>query len=205
VKTTLSGLDAWIVIVLLGVVVILYAFLLPKTAPRKMVDEEVLDSVEGTLQHFIEEMDQENKEFARMVGEMKREHERQTNILLDRIEFLERKTTNLTEELSSGSKSRTRQESVAGEADSTQGATQAIPAESRRHPSPGQPQNQSQPQTLQAPPGRSTVKSRYQEVFEMYDSGKSIEYIAKKLGTNKGEIQLIVQLAKREEQSDAAK
>jgi hypothetical protein len=204
VKTTLSGLDAWIVIVLLGVVVILYAFLLPKTAPRKMVDEEVLDSVEGTLQHFIEEMDQENKEFARMVGEMKREHERKTNILLDRIEFLERKTTNLTEELSSGAKSRTRSDSIAVEADSKQGLTQAIPAESRSNPSPGEPQTQAHSQTLQAP-GRSTVKSRYQDVFEMYDSGKSIEYIAKKLGTNKGEIQLIVQLAKREEQSDAAK
>ncbi|HZG75674.1 MAG TPA: hypothetical protein VEZ72_07425, partial [Paenibacillus sp.] len=45
----------------------------------------------------------------------------------------------------------------------------------------------------------STVKSRYKEVFDLHDSGKSIEYIAKKLGKNKGEVQLILGLAKQEE------
>jgi DNA-binding NarL/FixJ family response regulator len=184
-------LDAWIVIVLLGVVILLYAFLLPKTSPRKLVDEDVLDTVEDTLQQFVEEMEQENREFARMVGEMKREHERKTAALLDRIEFLERKTAMLTEQLSA--------EQIAGSTESKE-ASQPQP-----QPLPLPAPKPDEESAVASRSEASTVKSRYKEVFELYDSGKSIEYIAKKLGTNKGEVQLIIQLAKREEEADASK
>lgn len=191
-------LDAWVIIVMLGVVILLYAFLLPKPVHRKTVNEEVLDTVEDTLATFVEELEQENKEFARMVGQLKHEHEKQTSTLLNRIEFLERKTSMLTEQLPSGPKvsvpeaSFHRPEPVvkpvptpaAHEAESSE----RLPIENV--PEPDKPH---------------TVKSRYKEVFDLYGQGKSIEYIAKKLGTNKGEIQLIIQLAKREEQADASK
>jgi hypothetical protein len=185
-------LEAWIVIVLLGVVILLYAFLLPKTAPRKLADEEVLDTVEGTLQQFVEEMEQENREFAQMVAEMKREHERKTSTLLDRIEFLERRTAMLAEQPPPAPQ-----------------ATNSAPPASAPQPEPAEaPEPEPEPVKTGAQfafPGTATVKSRFKEVFELYDNGKSIEYIAKKLGTNKGEVQLIIQLAKREEQTDASK
>ncbi|QKS46230.1 hypothetical protein HUB94_18615 [Paenibacillus cellulosilyticus] len=49
------------------------------------------------------------------------------------------------------------------------------------------------------PEPRITIRTRYTELFELYDSGKSIEAVARKLGMNKGEVQLIIQLAKQEE------
>ncbi|WP_042160514.1 DUF6115 domain-containing protein [Paenibacillus gorillae] len=50
-----------------------------------------------------------------------------------------------------------------------------------------------------AVPAPTTIQSRYAELLELYSQGKSIELIAKKLGMNKGEVQLILQLAKQEE------
>jgi predicted RNase H-like nuclease (RuvC/YqgF family) len=55
------------------------------------------------------------------------------------------------------------------------------------------------PAQAQAP--GADIRGRFPEVFSLYDAGKSIEYIAKKTGMNKGEIQLIVTLASKEEQS----
>ncbi len=43
------------------------------------------------------------------------------------------------------------------------------------------------------------IKQRYAELFELYELGKSMDFIAKKLGMNKGEISLILLLAKQEE------
>ncbi|WP_274361454.1 DUF6115 domain-containing protein [Paenibacillus thermotolerans] len=193
-------MDAWIIIVMLGVVILLYAFLLPKPAPRRTVDEEVLDTVEDTLATFVEELEQENKEFARMVGQLKREHEKQTSTLMNRIEFLERKTAMLTEQMPSVAKA------------SALPVVDLIKSEPLEEPARGDAAAESAEQAsvdLEAPAPESdkpaTVKSRYKEVFDLYGQGKSIEFIAKKLGTNKGEIQLIIQLAKREEQADASK
>jgi DNA-binding NarL/FixJ family response regulator len=44
------------------------------------------------------------------------------------------------------------------------------------------------------------IRDRYSVIFEMYDQGKSTDHIAKKLDMTKGEVNLIVQLAKQEEQ-----
>nr|WP_285860131.1 MULTISPECIES: hypothetical protein [Paenibacillus] len=43
------------------------------------------------------------------------------------------------------------------------------------------------------------VRDRYPQLFELYSSGKSIDSITKTLGIPRGEVQLILQLAKREE------
>ncbi len=159
-----------------------------------MAGEEVLDTVEGTLQQFVEEMEQENREFAQMVAEMKREHERKTSTLLDRIEFLERRTAMLTEPPVQ---------------QTTNSALLASPPASAPQPVQAEAAERVSEQVTTgeqlARPAADTVRSRYKEIFGLYDNGKSIEYIAKKLGTNKGEVQLIIQLAKREEQADASK
>ncbi|MNG03181.1 hypothetical protein D3C84_862490 [compost metagenome] len=52
---------------------------------------------------------------------------------------------------------------------------------------------------IQPDQSRPSIRDRYVELFELYDQGKSIEAVARKLGMNKGEIQLIIQLAKQEE------
>jgi hypothetical protein len=44
-----------------------------------------------------------------------------------------------------------------------------------------------------------SMKSRYKELFSLHDQGKGVEAIAKKLGMNKGEVILILQLSRQEE------
>jgi len=48
------------------------------------------------------------------------------------------------------------------------------------------------------PAAETSIRRRYAELVSLYERGRSIEQIAKALAMNKGEVQLILQLAKRE-------
>ncbi|MCI3918996.1 hypothetical protein MO973_01975 [Paenibacillus sp. TRM 82003] len=183
------------------------------------MQEDFLDSVGDTLQHFADEIEEENKELLRMVGEMKREHESRTTTLMARIEQLERRTEPQllpravaleAEQTSMPSAPPVRSPEAPGvdirAAASEPGEPKPVPSpqgEARKpQPQPIEPDQETTDEKPTAPTRFAhTVKERYREVFEMYEGGKSIEYIAKKLGKNKGEIQLIIGLAKQEEPS----
>ncbi|MNC80265.1 hypothetical protein D3C75_1330060 [compost metagenome] len=51
----------------------------------------------------------------------------------------------------------------------------------------------------EAEPPQEQDRDRYPELFELYGKGKSIDMIAKTMGLQRGEVQLILQLAKKEE------
>lgn len=44
----------------------------------------------------------------------------------------------------------------------------------------------------------AAISERYAELLELYERGRSVEQVAKAMNMNKGEVQLILQLAKRE-------
>jgi hypothetical protein len=46
---------------------------------------------------------------------------------------------------------------------------------------------------------RDSIKDRYTELFRLHDEGKSMDAISKQTGIQLGEVQLILQLAEREE------
>jgi DNA-binding NarL/FixJ family response regulator len=48
-------------------------------------------------------------------------------------------------------------------------------------------------------PKRESIKDRYTELFRLYDEGKSMDAISRQTGIQLGEVQLILQLAEREE------
>ncbi|WP_443146859.1 hypothetical protein [Paenibacillus shenyangensis] len=50
-------------------------------------------------------------------------------------------------------------------------------------------------------PPTEKIQDRYPELFKLHESGKSVDTIAKAVGLQRGEILLILQLAKQEEQS----
>lgn len=49
----------------------------------------------------------------------------------------------------------------------------------------------------------TSIQHRYKQLLELYHSGKSIDTIAKQMQLNKGEVQLIIQLARQEEKQRA--
>ncbi|GAA0134177.1 hypothetical protein YSY43_10170 [Paenibacillus sp. YSY-4.3] len=49
------------------------------------------------------------------------------------------------------------------------------------------------------PAVEDSLRSRYPELFDLYAKGKSIDMIAKAIGIQRGEVQLILQLANRED------
>lgn len=48
-------------------------------------------------------------------------------------------------------------------------------------------------------PGRESIKDRYAELFNLHAEGKSMDAISKQTGIQRGEVQLILQLAERED------
>lgn len=184
-------MDAWLYIALLGAAIWVYASLLPKrTGPA--APSEVMKEIEDTIDHFSSEMEEENRQMMKLVTNLKHDHEAQVRTLQNRIEFLERQSRGLSEQVSEIAK-----------------AKPAAPAPEMPPPAPaaepGTPDGAAnaartgkKPDEPAANPAAS-IRIRYAELFRLQGEGKSTEFIAKKLGMNKGEVMLIMQLGKQED------
>ncbi len=81
-----------------------------------------------------------------------------------------------------------------------EGAESPFP-EAARNAEEGAESSLSKPSSAPEPERLSTaIRDRYAELLAMHGKGKSVEQIAKATGMNKGEVQLVLQLARREEQ-----
>jgi len=194
-------MDAWLYIVLLGAVILVYAQLLPKS-PGAAAPVDVVKEIETAIDHFSSEMEDENRQLLNLISGMKTEHESQVRDLLARIDELERNSRGLSAKIGELSEVRPAanepaEHPASGESRAPDQAVQ--PPETR--PAAG-PEPEPSPREDSGIPAM-TIKSRYSELFRLLKEGKSTEAIAKKLGMNKGEVMLIQQLGKQEEQSRA--
>lgn len=169
----------YFVVILTGIALIFIALIVPKPTSTKPIQEDFLDSVSDTIQQLVQEMEEENKQLLRMIGEMRKDYEKKSSTLIERIELLEnreRETLSKPPPLSEPS------------AVTSYTIQETITTHDKEH-------------KYQLPDSRfiHSVKSKNKELFELYENGKSIEYIAKKMGKNKGEVQLIISLARQEE------
>lgn len=174
----------WIYIVLLGIAAVLYAFMLPKRREETVSSERVVKEVENTLEGYMAEIQNENEQLVELVSQMKKEldakqqaHQEQVSDLRQRMLAMEQKMTE------SETRLRTAEEKLAQAAAAASLSAGAAAASSEAD---------------HAPPVHS-IKSRYAELFDLYEQGKSIDMIAKTTGLQRGEVQLIIQLAKQEE------
>ncbi|MFB4329058.1 DUF6115 domain-containing protein [Paenibacillus sp. CR_12] len=177
-------LKPWIYIVLLGIAAVLYAFMLPKRREETVSSERVVKEVENTLEGYMAEIQNENEQLVELVSQMKKEldakqqaHQEQVSDLRQRMLAMEQKMTE------SQTRLRTAEEKLAQAAGAASLSAGAAAATSEAD---------------HAPPVHS-IKSRYAELFDLYEQGKSIDMIAKSTGLQRGEVQLIIQLAKQEE------
>lgn len=200
-------MDAWLYIVLLGLVLVVYAKLVPKKeSGTKQAQTSVIKEIEDTMEQFSAELEEENRQLLGLVAEMKKEHDVHAAKLQGRIEALEQQNRAVTEQLGQLVRAEQSRKEASGQAEGLLARSQSIAAASVRTEAPVAHEPMPAAEVV-APPEKepekasSNIRDRYAAVFQLYDQGKSTEYIAKKLEMNKGEVMLIIQLAKQEDQA----
>lgn len=176
-------------IVLFGAVVIVGAFVMPRKKQDRTLPPQTIQNMETALEQFMEKMEQDNEELVLLVRKAQQETKSDAERKEQRIAQLEKKCELLTEQLQL-TLSHSASLALQNAAHSQTGAIDSIEHEAK--------QAQKQEPIIEESPMMNSIQTRYTELFMLYEQGKSIEMISKKLGMNKGEVQLIIQLAKQE-------
>ncbi|WP_141500752.1 DUF6115 domain-containing protein [Paenibacillus luteus] len=176
-------------IVLLGAVVIVGAFVIPRKKQEAVVPPQSMQNMETALEQFMENMEKDNEELVSLVRMAQQESKSDSERKEQRISELEKKCERLTEQL---------QESRSISVSSTNQAMPHSETPSFLISTPESDIAKYAEPLQEEVPKKETIHRRYPDLFLLYEQGKSIEMISKKLGMNKGEVQLIIQLAKQE-------
>jgi hypothetical protein len=188
-------MSPWLSVVLFGLVIFGFAWL----SPGGRREEEAGGGSDPAYDRLLEDLETENRELLDAVAKFKQEQDETVRRLVEQIAELERRMESLN-----GSASAAPADPIAGAGSPPAQAPQeeAAPAVAA---SGGEPPNAMQPENAEqaakpAPVGPLSIRERYADLLTMHAKGRSIEQIAKAAGMNKGEVQLILQLARREEE-----
>jgi len=219
-------MEPWQTLVLVGAAIAGYGWLLPQTKKGEITDTNTLQSDEA-YDRLLEDLEAENRELVDAVASFKKEQDETVNRLSSRIRELEAQMGELRAsagaiaarrtDASAASAEARRDERPDAEADAVRAEADAVRAEAGGYAAaaapaayaapPSEPEPDAMPDRSAEPadpiPEPQSIRVRYGELLELYGRGRSVEQIAKALGMNKGEVQLILQLAKREEEQHA--
>ncbi|SFE16983.1 hypothetical protein SAMN04487969_101440 [Paenibacillus algorifonticola] len=178
----------WQYIVLLGAVVVVFGLLLPRR--KQPVAAQAVNNMEVSLEQFMENMEQDNRELTALIVQSQEEARAKARRGEERLAELERKYSAMEQLFE-------QQKTTAVLVPAAQVPLVKVDAPI----TPASAVFQKEPEELEepAPPAKQTIQQRYPDLFDFHQQGKSIEAIAKKMNMNKGEVQLILQLAKQEE------
>jgi len=207
----------WLYIVLLGAAITVYAWMLPRTEGK---DKEKNFVSEDAYNQLLEDLEAENRELFDAVAKFKQEHDDTTGKLSRRIVELENQMMKWSEQPSAAamdSRSPVLHSPSIATLDSAtphvfQQPTRPITEEDRETAvasaasvsNSGSIDSETVDEQQEEPIVPAiTIRGRYPELLELHDKGKSVEQMAKATGMNKGEVQLILQLARREERQHA--
>lgn len=199
--------DPWFYIVLLGLAALIYAMLLPNRKSSEKATDNGLGDIEVTLEQYMSEIEKENDELIDLVTQMKQDftskqiaHQEQLVELRQRIIEVEQasrqvlnNTTTVLELTNIGAVAQPVSPSV-----SIEETGNTAPYFEDIH-EPFHIVEENDMSEVMETKASETVRDRYPELFDLYEKGKSIDMIAQTIGIQRGEIQLILQLAKREE------
>ncbi|MEW9697693.1 hypothetical protein [Paenibacillus sp. SI8] len=197
----------WMYVVLLGLVIIVYARFIPKK--EATAKPNVVQEIEETIESFAAEMDEQNQALLDLFSRTRQDYEVELAKLSGRLESLEKQKQELSQELTK----------VHVNQQQTMRIIDPVAQDLENSSKSGLPFAESQLLTpietslllqdeakieeveeVPSFPGLS-MKARYAELFSLHNQGKGVEAIAKKLGLNKGEVNLILQLSKQEEKT----
>lgn len=171
-------MQPWQYIVLAGAVILVGAFIMPRKKQEGGQSSQSVRNMETALDHFMENMEKDNEQLLTLVAEAQQSSRQEAAKKDERIAALEQRCEQLEKLLL---------ESVVKPA--AAGALEPELVSVRLET----------PEPSQDTTKEGTIHARYAELFKLYGDGKSIEAIAKKLGMNKGEVQLIIGLSRQEE------
>ncbi|GIP33096.1 hypothetical protein J2TS4_23060 [Paenibacillus sp. J2TS4] len=165
-------------------------------SPKTSTD--LVKEVEETIEQFATELELDNERLLETLARMKEEHHSELQGLNRKIEQLHKRDELLAERMEQFMKANTASSSES-KPDKSAAPVEAVPDKAPEKASLAE-SSQTLPETVTSRDGMN-LKQRYPELFALYEQGKSIEVIARKFGMNKGEVNLIVQLGKQEENS----
>ncbi len=176
---------------MLGAAALVYAVMLPKRQSDKMSSEQVVKEVESTLEQYMADIEEENDTLVELVGQMKKDTsakhmamEEQLKEMRQRLLEVEQRSVQQGARITDVEKEKPLQVTALAEIQNVGVITTNLPE--------NEPSDEV-PETV------NSIKHRYSELFELYNQGKSIDIIGKLVGLQRGEVQLILQLAKQEE------
>ncbi|CAI6032393.1 hypothetical protein PAECIP112173_00686 [Paenibacillus sp. JJ-100] len=195
-------MSPWIIIVILGACAIAYAFIMPRKDKVQQPSHQLVQEMESTLEHYMTEIEQENDALIQRVAELKGEATAADQRLQSQLQELQQRLDQLEQQ-----KVRTTETVLSAPVDSVLGYTsdglqaqrllENIRADANQQPESATSESQVKEENIE--PQRESIKDRYKELFRLHDNGKSMDAIAKQTGIQLGEVQLILQLADREE------
>lgn len=216
----MSFSDPWVYIVLLGLAALVYALFIPERKAAAQAKTSANHELEATLEQYMSDIEQENSELIDLVSQMKQDfvskqlaQQEQITELRQRVievELASREQTSAAGGTSTSASALNEvgldpvQETpdvVVSEVALSELSDAAIQTAAAMTVAEEIVQDSAESiiepeQGSQVP---ELVRDRYPQLFELYSSGKSIDSITKTLGIPRGEVQLILQLAKREE------
>ncbi len=211
----MGDFPSWVYIVLLGAVAIVYGMLLPKKREATKQPEAALSStvekVEDTLEHYMTEIEKENEEIIDLVSKIKQESSAKQIALQEQVSEMRQRLMELEQ----------RAVPVSPVSPAPASAEEPVVMETAVVPPLDPAMLGSQGEALresaarmqrelealdaagqeQADAAQERIQDRYPELFRLHESGKSVDTIARTVGLQRGEVLLILQLAKQEGQS----
>lgn len=165
-------MDVWQVVALLGFVILVYAWVFMRKKDAGDYSA-VMSDVEDVLEHFAIEAEARNDKLIAHIARLKEDHQAQMHQLQARVERLEERTDVLLASFGASS---------AGQADieNTQHTEDQAPAVTEQEDA-------------------ELISHRYGKLVALKKQGYTIDEIVKQTGMNHGEVELILQLASREE------
>ncbi|NGZ75477.1 hypothetical protein [Saccharibacillus alkalitolerans] len=190
--------DAWLYVVLLGAAAVVYAFLIPKDRTGKPAagSDRVVREVEQTLEQYMMEMEKENDDLVNLLVQIRQETGAKQLALQEQVAEMRGRLAEM-ERTAGKHEARIEQLSYA---EVSMPEASAPQQETGKRISSAAIENAAEQGTdnpKEEP--EESVRSRYPQLFELHDQGKSVDAIAKATGLQRGEIQLILRLAKRED------
>ncbi|MNO59505.1 hypothetical protein D3C76_500940 [compost metagenome] len=186
-------MQPWVYIVLVGAVAIVYALRLPARSKNETSDRQSLKETEAALELYMADIERDNDNMLQLVGSIKQQSQNnraalqeEISSLREQIAELQKSSLLLDARLTAEEKSLLQLSAAFGKGASAGTVEEAVKEPLTEAPVP-------------KPKPVSSIKQRYPRLFELHEQGKSIDSIAKTAGLQRGEVQLILQLAKQEE------